>query len=93
MKALLAIVFAFVSSNICSAKDIVKQAKPGQPTQMWIYLSWKKDCSPNIGVVKLMRKPQHGSLKTSQSRFENYDPSQSGKKPLVASESLRLDLG
>jgi hypothetical protein len=34
---------------------------------MWIYLSWhSKDCSPNIGVVKLVRKPAHGALKTSQ---------------------------
>jgi len=67
MKIALAIVFGFGLSSNCSAKDFVRQAKPGEPTQMWVYLSWHpEDCSPNIGVVKLIRKPQHGTLKTSQ---------------------------
>lgn len=62
-----AIVTAACMAGTCSAKDIVRQAMTGQPTEMWVYLSWhRKDCSPNIGVVKLVRKPQHGTLKTSQ---------------------------
>ncbi len=67
MRALLAIVRALGPPSVSPAKDFVRQAKPGQPTEMWVYLSWHtKDCSPNIGVVKLVRKPEHGSLKTSQ---------------------------
>lgn len=67
MRAVLAILATACFATTCSAKDFVKQAKPGQPTEMWVYLSWhSKDCSPNIGVVKLVRKPEHGTLKTSQ---------------------------
>jgi hypothetical protein len=67
MRALLAIVCTVCLAGPCSAKDFVKQAKSGEATEMWTYASWhSKDCSPNTGIVKLVRKPAHGTLKTSQ---------------------------
>src|SRR6187200_1112086 len=67
MRMFLMIVSATCVAGSCSAKDFVKQAKPGQPTQMWTYANWhSRDCSPNVGVVKLIRKPEHGTLTTSQ---------------------------
>ena len=67
MKALVVVIAVSAFASTCSAKDFFRQAKPGQTTEMWVYLSWHtKDCSPNIGVVKLVRKPEHGTLKNSQ---------------------------
>ena len=60
------------------AKDVEKTAKSGEATYISIYRSWKRDCSSNDGVVKLVDKPLNGTLKTSQVDsvivLSRYDP-------------------
>jgi len=48
------------------AEFFSRSARPGQATRMHTYLAWKKDCSPNVGIVRLVTKPQHGTLKTTR---------------------------
>jgi hypothetical protein len=44
------------------AKDVTKTAASGKQTLMWSYAHWKNDCSPDLGVVKVLAKPEHGTL-------------------------------
>jgi len=60
----LPVVLCLVAGN-AYAEDFVKSSKSGQPTLMHVYRSWNKDCTSNIGVVKVLSKPLHGTLKPS----------------------------
>lgn len=61
--------YAFaVCCLLCSsadAKDFRIAARSGEPTRIGVYQSWKKDCSPDKGVVKLVVKPERGKLITT----------------------------
>jgi hypothetical protein len=49
--------------TIAHAKTLLKTVSSGVETLMYSYATWKsKDCSPEIGVVKVLAKPQHGKL-------------------------------
>jgi hypothetical protein len=63
------------------AENFFRTAKSGQVTHMYNYHSWRRDCSANDGVVKVVTKPQHGKLKPSTvmslvkiNRFRADDP-------------------
>lgn len=58
-------VLCLVAGN-CYAKDFEKSARSGQPTLMHVYRSWNLDCTSNVGVVKVLAKPLHGTLKPSR---------------------------
>jgi hypothetical protein len=45
-------------------KDVSVTAVSGQLTKMQDYKSWKDDCTSGTGVVKVLTKPQHGTLST-----------------------------
>jgi hypothetical protein len=47
---------------IAHAKALVRTATSGQPALMYVYMNWKRDCSPDLGIVKVLSKPQHGKL-------------------------------
>lgn len=47
-----------------SAQSIT--ARSGTTTLVHIYQSWNDDCTPNTGVVRVVRKPEHGKLTPSK---------------------------
>lgn len=48
--------------TIAHAKTLSKTVSSDVQTLMYSYATWKSDCSPEIGVVKVLAKPQHGKL-------------------------------
>ena len=44
------------------AEALVRRALSGKTTRMFMYTSWNRDCSSKTGVVKVLAKPQHGTL-------------------------------
>jgi hypothetical protein len=66
MKAyLIGAIFCCIAAPTYS-KDFVKSARSGVTTRMSTYKSWKTDCSANIGVVQVIKKPDNGTLQPSQ---------------------------
>jgi hypothetical protein len=52
---------------LASADNFNKTADPGVATNMHYYFGWNPmTCQPLSGVVKLLIKPKHGKLTTSQ---------------------------
>lgn len=49
-------------SGAANAYSLGRTAKSGKPARMYQYGSWKDDCSSYGGVVKVISKPQHGTL-------------------------------
>jgi hypothetical protein len=46
-----------------AAKDLVKTVSSGERVLMYRYAHWlPDDCSPDLGDVKVLAKPQHGKL-------------------------------
>ena len=45
-------------------KDFNLTAVSGQLTKMENYISWSDDCASKSGTVKVLAKPQHGTLST-----------------------------
>jgi hypothetical protein len=60
----LPLIWSIPSAN---AKDITKTTASGVPALMYSYSAWKNDCSPDLGVVKVLVKPQHGKLAPRES--------------------------
>jgi hypothetical protein len=61
---LLALALCFLAGDAL-AKDFTKTARSGQSTHMATYRSWGKDCSSRYGMVKVIAKPAHGTLRPS----------------------------
>jgi hypothetical protein len=62
--------FAFYCTLVCSVpvaasgEDFSVTVASGRLTKMQDYKSWKNDCTSTTGVVKVITKPQHGTLST-----------------------------
>jgi hypothetical protein len=56
---------AGITGNAC-AESFVKSAKSGESTMMHVYQSWTKDCQNKPGIVKVVSKPAHGTLKPTE---------------------------
>jgi hypothetical protein len=65
MRLLAVLALCLVASN-AGAKDFAKSAKSGQLTRMWVYNSYRANCQSKPGVVKVVSKPSHGTLKPTQ---------------------------
>ena len=72
-----------VLSEQAAAKSLQfnKTALAGKTTLMHQYGSWGRNCEPKGGVVKVLTKPQHGRLSSSQrtsiartNRYNSNDP-------------------
>jgi hypothetical protein len=48
--------------GIAQAKAVGRTATSGKATLMYVYMNWKRDCSPDLGIVKVLTRPQHGKL-------------------------------
>jgi len=61
------LIVALVCVVACEARaeSFELKAASGIKTRVHVYKAWKTDCSPNVGVVKLLSKPEHGRLETS----------------------------
>jgi len=61
----LALFLCLVASNAC-ARDYMRSARSGQLTRMAVYRSWTIDCKNKRGVVTVVSKPAHGTLRPSE---------------------------
>ena len=61
----LAVVLCLMAGN-ASARDFFRTARSGQTTKMHVYRSWTNDCQNKPGVVRVISKPSHGTLRPSQ---------------------------
>lgn len=64
-----------------TAETFEVSVRSGSKQRVHMYMSWKRDCAPNTGVVKVLMKPAHGKLFPSdvdaivkQNRFRANDP-------------------
>jgi hypothetical protein len=48
------------------AVDYTRTVRSGQLSQMHVYRSWTDDCKSKLGVVKVLTRPAHGTLRPSQ---------------------------
>src|SRR5258708_7454242 len=83
MKFGLLSVFLIVGMLDLAHADMFDVSAPsGQKQRVHTYMSWKsKDCTANKGVVKVLSKPEHGTLMPSEvdaviqrNRFRAQDP-------------------
>lgn len=52
-----------VTASAAHADAIFRKASSGKTTRMITYKSWKPgECTANVGVVKVVSKPAHGTL-------------------------------
>lgn len=65
MKAIAITFLLIIVAHGCSAqaRSLIVYARSGQPKLVYVYMSWHKDCSPRGGIVKVLTKPQHGTLR------------------------------
>jgi hypothetical protein len=68
-------------SGQANAEAFFRTVKSGRSVPMHLYKAWKRDCSPDDGVVKVVTKPQHGKLtpgrvdgRIRHNRFSANDP-------------------
>ncbi|MBR0831148.1 hypothetical protein JQ596_37140 [Bradyrhizobium manausense] len=68
-----------VNGVIAETHNISVQS--GQRKQVASYAAWKRDCTPDSGIVKAVSKPQHGKLfpgntvaAIKRNRFRSSDP-------------------
>jgi hypothetical protein len=49
---------------LAHGKDFTRTALSGRLTKMQDYTSWRDDCTSSTGEVRVLTKPQHGTLST-----------------------------
>src|SRR5688500_9199800 len=66
MKSAVAISCAllFSAASVAHAESINRTVASGKQTRMTGYYTWTRDCVPTSGIVKVVRKPEHGTLST-----------------------------
>lgn len=57
-----AITLIAASSSVAHGYSLSRTALSGKSALMYEYGNWKADCSSHGGVVKVVSKPQHGTL-------------------------------
>jgi hypothetical protein len=63
MKSLLSVVIiALLAPNFATARPITRTVVSGQASFVGRYYTWNRDCSSAFGTVKLITKPQHGTI-------------------------------
>lgn len=55
-------VISLANSGAAEALSFNRVADSGRTTQMHRYASWDRNCQANGGVVKVLKKPAHGTL-------------------------------
>jgi hypothetical protein len=77
--ALTIVVAALPTAVVAKGLEFKRTAIAGKTTVMWRYASWRgAKCEATSGVVKVLVKPQHGTLSHKDveaiAEFNRYDP-------------------
>ena len=65
--ATVCLVATFWMTSVAKAEVRTRVVKAGQTSTITVHNSWDpKDCSPAVGIVKVLTKPQHGKLSNRQ---------------------------
>jgi hypothetical protein len=85
MRPWIAVQIALVAtSNLAHGRTQTRSVGASRVTLMWKYGNVQKDCSPELGIVKVHTRPQHGKL-IQQSGF------MSSATPVFQKWSLALE--
>jgi len=66
LSPVVAIALIVAIPDVSRALTLQREATSGKQTVMWKYGNWQKDCSPQVGTVRVLAKPQHGKLYPSR---------------------------
>jgi hypothetical protein len=90
----LAFALCLLAGDAC-AESFEKSAKSGQSTVMHVYRSWTKDCQSKPGIVKVVAKPEHGTLKPTAVKsvigVSRKDPEKSAHCIGMPTDGFRVD--
>jgi hypothetical protein len=59
---LICVALLLTMGQAARAEQVTRSVQAGVLATVYIYHSWKPDCSPGSGVVKVLTKPAHGTL-------------------------------
>ena len=91
-----AVTFALclVAGGAC-ARDFTKSARSEQLTRMGVYSSWTTECQSKLGVVKIVSKPSHGTLRPTQVTTKigtsRYNPDRTAQCKGLPTNGFRVD--
>src|SRR5262249_47249362 len=76
-----AVLLLITATQHARAEQFARSIQAGVLTTVYIYHSWDKDCTSKSGIVKVVTKPQHGTLShtddvsaPTRNRFNPTDP-------------------